>query len=308
MFAAIRFFQVSPYILNIPGVGELPIDPWATLVCIGVVLGLEIARNRAIKLGLDVRDIVDGAVATVAMGFVVAHVFTVVAYNPWTLRDQGISALWTVREGFSSTGGFIGAVLGSALFYGVVRKRDWWRHADVIMFGFPVGWFFGRLGCGTVHDHIGALTSSPFGMAFPKDHVAAGVRWELGLTEAALMLPLVAAFFWWGRKDRPPGFFLAAFTLYYAPMRFVLDFLRNQDLGKYADTRFFGLTPAQYGMVVGFLAALALAMRLRSQPFTPWPMDGTPDQGSPKGSAPPVDPAPESPRPAAPIEPAEGAE
>ena len=30
---------------------KIPIDPWATLVCIGFIVGLEVGRARGIKLG-----------------------------------------------------------------------------------------------------------------------------------------------------------------------------------------------------------------------------------------------------------------
>ena len=51
--------------------GPLVLDSWTALVLLGFVIGLEITRARAIRLGLDVRDIVDGSVVTVAMGFVI---------------------------------------------------------------------------------------------------------------------------------------------------------------------------------------------------------------------------------------------
>ena len=54
--------------------GPIVLDSWTALVLTGFVIGLEITRARAIKLGLDVRDIVDGSVVTVAMGFVVGCV------------------------------------------------------------------------------------------------------------------------------------------------------------------------------------------------------------------------------------------
>ena len=129
--AAIPFFELRVYDLTLPGIGNIPIDPWATLVCIGFVVGLEIARWRAIRLGLDVRDIVDGAVFTVLCGFAVAHVVTVLFYFPERLSEEGILAILKVWEGFSSTGGFIGAVLGAWIFYRFVRKRPALRHADV---------------------------------------------------------------------------------------------------------------------------------------------------------------------------------
>ncbi len=277
MLAAIPYFELSVYPLDLPGVGPVPIDPWATLVCVGFVVGLELARHRAIRLGLDVRDIVDGAVFIVLMGFLVAHWVTVVFYFPERLIEDGVMSLMRVWEGFSSTGGFLGAVIGAFLFYGVIRKRPGLRHADVICFGFPFGWFFGRLGCGVVHDHIGAQTTFPLAMDFDRGFAwwaegsayASGIRHELGLYEAVFMIPVMALFWYWGRTDRVPGFFLGWFGVLYAPVRFVLDFLRNNDL-THQDARYLGLTPAQYGMIAMFVAAAAfLVWRLRDDSFEP---------------------------------------
>lgn len=268
MLAAIPYFYLPVFPLSIPMMGTIPVDPWATLVCVGFVVGLELARWRAIRLGLDVRDLVDGAVFTVLMGFFVAHVFTVLFYFPERLRESGIMAILRVWEGFSSTGGFVGAVLGAALFYKVLRPRPALRHADVICYGFPVGWFFGRMGCGVVHDHVGRLTTFPLAMDFdhgifgtPGSAWIHGVRHELGLYEMAYMVPVAAIFLWLGRQDRVPGFFLGLFGLLYAPLRFVLDFLRNADLD-HQDARYYGLTPAQYGMIVLFLVAAVFFARL----------------------------------------------
>lgn len=276
MFAAIPYFSLPVWNVPVPGLGNLPIDPWFTLVCIGFVVGLELARARGIRLGLDVRDVVDGAIFIVVSGFLVGHVFTVLAYHPERLQDEGVMALLKFWTGFSSMGGFLGAVLGTVVFYGWIRKRDGWRHADVITYGFPFGWFFGRVGCGVVHDHIGRLTDFPLAMYFPRSHYAHGIRHELGLYEAALTLIIAGAFWWLGRKDRPPGYFLALFGLMYAPMRFGLDFLRAEDLGAaVSDARYLGLTPGHYGSIAMFLAAAALWSRLDFKGFTPHPMDGS---------------------------------
>lgn len=298
MLAALPYFYLPVLPISVPGMGSIPVDPWATLVCLGFVLGLEVARWRAIRLGLDVRDLVDGAVFTVLMGFFVAHVFTVVFYFPERLREQGIWSILKVWEGFSSTGGFIGAVLGAWLFYGFVRKRPALRHADVICFGFPVGWFFGRMGCGVVHDHVGRLTTFPLAMDFdhgigggPGSPWVHGIRHELGLYEMVYMIPVVALFFWLGRKDRVPGYFLGLFGIVYAPLRFVLDFLRNADL-EHQDARYFGLTPAQYGMIVLFLVAIAFFARLDHRGWK-----GA-DLSAPRAPEPP--PAPSSPEPPTP--------
>lgn len=294
MLAALPYFHVPLYPLELPGVGSVPLDPWATLVCLGFVLGLEVARWRAVRLGLEVRDLVDGAVFTVLMGFFVAHLFTVVFYFPERLSEQGIVSLLKVWEGFSSTGGFVGAVLGAWVYYKLWRKIPALRYADVICFGFPVGWFFGRMGCGVVHDHVGRLTTFPLAMDF--DHgpwgghpVYHGVRHELGLYEMTYMLPVALLFLWLGRRDRVPGFFLGLFGILYAPLRFVLDFLRNADL-EHQDARYLGLTPAQYGMIVLFFVAVGFFARLDHRGFRGVDLSGPP--------APP--PAPPDPSPAQP--------
>ena len=235
--------------------GPVVLDSWTALVLLGFVVGLEITRARAIRLGLEVKDIVDGAVVTVGMGFIVGHIVHVVAYNPHQLEEDGIMALLRVWAGFSSTGGFIGAVLGSILFYRVIRKRDYWLHADTIMFGFPFAWTFGRLGCFTAHDHIGKASDFFLAVQFP-----GGSRHDLGLYEAIWTAGIAALFYAFRHRPVTPGFFLGLFSATYAPIRFVMDFLRNTDLDQ-ADVRWAGLTPAQYGMVVLTVVGVVLMKR-----------------------------------------------
>jgi phosphatidylglycerol:prolipoprotein diacylglycerol transferase len=285
----------------------IPVDPWATLVCLGVLLGLEVARARAIRMGLEVKDIVDGVVFTVLTGFFFAHVVTVVGYYPGRLAGEApgtpaqeqigwaetlsriaaeptliftesVWAILRVWEGFSSTGGFIGGFLGIYIFYRWIRPREMMRFADLIAYGFPVGWFFGRLGCAVVHDHIGQKTDFFLGTEFPAWYGdAVGVRHELGFYEMLYTIPVGLLFWWLGKKDQPPGTFFGLFFLTYAPVRFVLDFLRNNDLS-HQDARYFGLTPAQYGVIVMGLAAAWLLWRRDTEGFKPWPLDFEPDQ------------------------------
>lgn len=239
MTALIPYFEIPIFEW-----GPVVLDSWTALVLAGFVIGLEITRARAIRLGLEVKDIVDGAVVTVAMGFFIGHVVHVVAYNPQQLTDDGIMAILRVWAGFSSTGGFIGAVIGSVIFYKWIRRRDYWIHADTIMFGFPFAWVLGRLGCFTAHDHIGRLSDFWFAVQFP-----GGSRHDLGLYEAIWTMGIAALFYFWRNKPVKPGFFLALFSATYAPIRFVMDFLRNDDMSG-ADVRWLGLTPAQYGMIL----------------------------------------------------------
>jgi phosphatidylglycerol:prolipoprotein diacylglycerol transferase len=63
----------------------------------------------------------------------------------------------------------------------------------------------------------------------------------------------------------------------YAPVRFLLDGLRNVDL-EHQDARYLGLTPAQYFCVGMFFAGAALMASRDWRGFRPWALDGEPDQ------------------------------
>jgi phosphatidylglycerol:prolipoprotein diacylglycerol transferase len=280
MLATIPYFQVPTLTL-----GPLTLDSWATLVALGFIAGLELVRARGIRLGLDVRDVVDGLLVTVGLGFVGGHLMHVLAYNPQQLQEQGIMALIKVWGGFSSTGGFLGAVVGGVLFYTLIRPRPFWIHADNMMWGFPFAWTAGRTGCFTAHDHIGSLSEGPLAVAFTPefyrlrygsglDAALMGPRHDLGLYEA-LWTALIAGAFWALRKrDLRPGFFMALWCAMYAPFRFVLDFLRNGDLPG-ADVRWSGLTPAQWIMLAMTATGLWLVWKLR-QPLPAAPAEAPP--------------------------------
>lgn len=255
MFALIPYFQIPHYE---PFEG-LVLDSWAVLVAIAFIVGMEVARARGIRLGLEVRDIVDGTVVTVGMGFLVGHLVHVLAYNPDTYREEGILSLLKFWGGFSSTGGLIGAVIGCVLFYTVIRKRPFWIHADTITFGFPFGFFFGRMGCFTAHDHIGKPSNFFLAVDFPD----MGPRHDLGLEEGLWVLGIAAIFY--ALRNRPfrPGFHVGLFAVLYAPVRFGLDFLRNTDL-EGADIRYAGLTFAQWSCIAFALAGAAVLAWIRT--------------------------------------------
>ncbi len=254
--------MIPYYRIPVIDLGPIPIDPWATFTCIGFVVGMEMARARGRRLGLDVRDVVDGVVFTVATGFLVGHLVHVLAYHPDQLREQGPVVLLKLWAGFSSFGGFLGAVLGVVLFYRVLRRRPFWVHADVIMYGLPFGWFFGRLGCASVHDHLGRPSTFPLAIAFPD----IGPRHDLGLYEAIVTLGIAVVFWVLGRRGaRGPATFILTWCFLYAPIRFLLDFLRATDL-RGSDPRYAGLTPGQYGCIALLAVGLAIVGWRRSRP------------------------------------------
>jgi phosphatidylglycerol:prolipoprotein diacylglycerol transferase len=264
--------------------GPVTVYAFGFLVAAAVVAGSKMALVRCGRKKLDPDVCAELIFFALAAGFLGAHLVSVAAYFPGKVREDPLLLLkfW---EGISSFGGIAGGVLGGWLFFRFrapdldVRSR--WEYLDVIAYVFPFAWAIGRLACTAAHDHPGALTSFPLAVSLktpearayiaeafreagrlgdlPGPDVLARLAFhDLGWYEFLYtLLVIVPAFLLLDRGSRPPGFYVVAFLLLYAPARFCLDFLRI------ADVRYGGFTPAQYAGVAVFAAALYALRALR---------------------------------------------
>jgi phosphatidylglycerol:prolipoprotein diacylglycerol transferase len=236
--------------INFPSIGPLTVHAFGILVATGILVGSRLTRSRGRELGLQDEMIASMITSVLICGFLFAHVFDVFAYQ--TAGDH--PTLWQIINpfgGFSSFGGFIGA-LGGLFYWTRKHRQPVMPYADALAYGLATGWMFGRLGCFTAHDHPGLQTDFFLAVQYP-----GGARHDLGLYEALWALAVTAIFQLLARKRRPLGLYVALLSLLYGPVRFALDFLRASDVAG-ADPRYLGLTPAQYGSVAVFAAGILL--------------------------------------------------
>lgn len=222
------------------------IKPFGTLVAIGVYLGSIIAMRHARERGLNERKMSEFIFWTVGIGFIGGHVLDAIFYHPDRVMKDPLY-LFMLWEGLSSYGGFIGALCG-ALAWRFSRKEPILGYVECVASAFPLAWVFGRAGCASVHDHPGRLSDAWFAVKWPLGNSYVG-RFDLGLIEMVLTIPLAVAFWilWKNKPRRPLGFYVGIMCASYAPVRFYLDFLREDEhdlLG--GDPRYGGLTPAQW--------------------------------------------------------------
>ena len=103
------------------------------------------------------------------------------------------------------------------------------------------------MGCFVTHDHPGVV--SGFFLAVDNYNEQGVPRHDLGLYEAIWSAAAVGVNLWLGNKPLPRGFFTAFMPIFYAPVRFFLDYLR--EVPTYGgDIRYFGFTPGQYGSML----------------------------------------------------------
>lgn len=234
----------------------IAIHPFGTLVACAVVLGGWLSLRQARRVGVASAPIIDFLYWISIGGFLGGHVFDVLMYHPALLLEDPLS-LFNIASGQSSFGGFAGATLG-ALLWRRIRRRPLGPVAEVIASSYPAVWVVGRLGCSVAHDHPGLRSELWFAVAYP-----GGGRFDLGLLEAILVVPLAVAAIYLRRRPRAPGYFVALMCLYYAPLRFLLDFLRARDLVS-SDARYLGLTPAQWAAMLLFGVGLHFSSHART--------------------------------------------
>lgn len=246
----------------------LSIHLFGVLVAIGVLVGDCIVIKEGAKRGIDERDVKFMNARIVIVGFIMAHLVSVIFYFPERIKENPL-VLLNVWSGLSSFGGFLGAAL-AFVYYTRREKIPALRYADAVALGLVVGWIFGRTGCFTAHDHPGLHTTFFLSVNYPD-----GPRHDLGLDELLFTIVMAVILFRYARTPRVPGRVIGLFATMYAPVRFGLDFLRARDVAR-PDERYAGLTPAQWACIL----CLAVGIWLLTRPGTP--------------EAPPTEPLPQS--------------
>jgi phosphatidylglycerol:prolipoprotein diacylglycerol transferase len=228
--------------------GPITIHAFGVLVALAMIVGMRFVRRRAAADGIDPVK-ADHLVTWVLVGgFIGAHLVDRLIYYPRDTLADPISLIkfW---DGLSSFGGFVGAIVGAILFLRRNPELPRWRLLDCVAYGFPFGWIFGRLGCTLAFDHPGAKTTFFLGQMYTDGEV----RHNLGFEEALYTILIAALFHFLGKKGRrPPGYFVAMLAIVYAPVRFLFDFLRKNDV------RYGGLTPGQWGALALIVVGVVL--------------------------------------------------
>jgi phosphatidylglycerol:prolipoprotein diacylglycerol transferase len=247
----------------------LSIKPFGTLVVIGIYVGAHLAARQGRRMQLDAKQLSSFVTWGLIAGFIGGHVLDTLFYYPGQVLADPLSLL-RLWDGLSSFGGFAGAIVG-VLLWGRYNRTKILPYADAVLSSFPIAWMFGRAGCSVAHDHPGIHSDLWFAVRYPD-----GGRFDLGLLEFSYTVLVVLAFLALRKRPRPTGFYVAAVCILYAPVRFLLDFLRVETGARLAfgaiDPRYGGLTPAQwacfallgFGVVMFFRVLVAGEGSLRS--------------------------------------------
>ena len=284
----IPFFE--PVQFTIPFL-NFPIHGFGIMVALGLWFGTNMAMDKAQKDGLD-PDIINRVLNWMIFGiFIGGHLGHALFYEPHKLTEgtplfsnlPNWTYIFRFWDGLSSFGGFIVTSFLCYVFFRkenrriqrVNRKRkksnenseekkpflfriSALHYGDCVIYGFPMAFGLGRVGCFMAHDHPGIKSDFPLAVkgicrdAWGNTAVACH---DLGLYEALWACSLIPIVYFLNKaKPRFPGFFLAFIPIYYGPIRFTFDYLRTNDV------RYLGMTPAQYGALLLFSIGVAVLL------------------------------------------------
>lgn len=244
--AALPFFRLGPW-RPVEGWEWLTIHAFGMFVAIGLITCLIMATRRGErKLGMDGEKVQNYGLFLILVGWTFAHFFNVLFYEPWAAFETvmvgdaiPIPRLFVIWGSVSSYGGLLGGIIGVWLWRWMHPDDDFLLWVDHAAWTLTFAWMFGRLGCSSVHDHLGVTASQSWPLAF---EMSAADLETLGLANVSEYAPMFRhdlgfyEFLWWivivgivlyvDRKPRRKGIYTALVPLIYAPMRFFLDFFR----------------------------------------------------------------------------------
>ena len=196
----------------------------------------------------------------------------VLFYRPAFYLENPLEILQLWDGGMSFHGGVIGVSLG-ILYMARKQGLNWLRIHDYVACCVPFGLFFGRI-ANFINGELWGRgpTNVPWAMIFPTGGEVP--RHPSQLYEAGLegiVLGLVLWFLFWKTDARyQPGKLVGAFILGYGISRFLVELVRQPDVG--LENLPWGLTMGQtltVPMIVGgiYLIATAKRRRERVEPF-----------------------------------------
>jgi phosphatidylglycerol:prolipoprotein diacylglycerol transferase len=249
--------------------GPITIYSYGVLLATSYLLGLQLARLRAKRWGLDANRVLDLGIYIIVGALVGAKLMLVVVDFD-EFRRSPADLLSLARSAGVFYGGLLVAV-GVAFWYIARHGLPFWTTCDVFAPGIALGHVTGRLGCFAAGCCYGKPTTLPWGVTFTNPLAAANVGTPLGMAlhptqlyeAGAELLILVFLLTTERRGSRFAGRTFWTYLFLYAASRYVIEIYRGDPRG----VVFGVMSTSQFISVI--LAPLSIAMLVWLARITP---------------------------------------
>lgn len=253
--------------------GPLQLTGFGVAMLLAFVIGQMAAAEELERRGWDSKIMGDITVAAVIGGLLGAKI-----YYAFLVGDIG--SIFS-RAGFVFWGGLMGGIVATAVVV-LVKKESYAQMSDAAAPGLAAAYAVGRTGCWAVGDDYGTPWNGPLAVAFPDGappSTVANLTQQFGLQGLADMPPtqvlavhptqlyetamaLVMFAVLWRLRDHKHagGWLFGVYCVLAGTERFIVEFFRAKD------DRFFGVLTMAQLIAIGFVAAGAVWMQMRSRP------------------------------------------
>ncbi len=241
-------------------IGSLTIYTYGLMYALGLSFGFYFVNRWAKESGFDEDDVLNLFIILILTTVGGARLTYVLSYPEHFADWTDAFRLW--KGGLTIMGG---GFLTIACFIGYCRyyKLNMGLAFDLFYGAFPVGIFFGRLGCFGYGCCYGTASSLPWAVTFPKV-IPAIPRHPTQLYTSIIMVFIFLAILWYRRRPHVDGMITIFFVYLYCLYRFLIEFIRADTANEHY---LFGLTQAQSFSIMSVLIALSIQMIwLRQKP------------------------------------------
>ncbi len=250
-------------------IGPLQLRTFGLVVAIGVLVGAWLAARYGEGYGVPRDSTYSLAMRMVVVGVIGSRLTWVASH--WEEIDSPLDIIAVWQGGLQFSGGFVFAVAAGYPVYRKWNRVTRWHSLDGYAYGLTIGLALGRIGCTSVGEHFGRLSSFPLAVRYEGGSVREDLIGDLPLRTGMVFhqtaiyeliyLAVLFVFLTWLlylRKERPPaGTALGIFCAYYGVCRFLSDSLRAND------ERLLHLTGAQYLMLALIPTSVWILRRVR---------------------------------------------
>ena len=150
-------------------IGNFSIAFYGMVIALGMVLAFIFIMHEAKRVGYKQDDFMDLFIFGIIFGVIGARIYYVIF--SWDNYKNDLLQIFNIRGGgLAIYGGIIGGTI-TVIVMCHIKKLNFWKCADVIVFGVLIGQIFGRWGNFFNREAFGKYTDSLFAMRIPVDAV-----------------------------------------------------------------------------------------------------------------------------------------
>lgn len=210
--------------------GSFELRSYGVIVAFSVFIALWVSTREAGRKGLDRALIQDFVPYALFAGIIGARIYFILFSEPaYFLRNP-----WEILAFWHGGIGVIGSILGgflAAVWYCRKKHISFWRFADILALGIPLGQTVGQFACLLNGDSWGKPTNLPWAITYTDPRSLAPLDIPLHPIEIYEMVAyfLVFLIVWRTReKWRTDGFTFFTYLAAYGVARFSVEFFRGQ--------------------------------------------------------------------------------